>query len=178
MELQELRNEINRIDGEMLALLERRLAVCRAIAEYKRQNGLPVRDPARETEKLHEAMERGGAAGQRLVALLIDWLLCKLIAGGLGNAFGWSDFTENTAALVVFGLQAWLLVGFAGTTVGKAIAGLHVVRLDGGPVGPVWALARALLLLLVVPALFWDRDHRGLHDRAAGSIVVESREGQ
>ena len=71
MELQELRNEINRIDGEMLALLERRLAVCRAIAEYKRQNGLPVRDPAREAEKLHEAMERGGAAGQRLVALLM-----------------------------------------------------------------------------------------------------------
>ena len=71
MELQELRNEINRIDGEMLALLERRLAVGRAIAEYKRQNGLPVRDPARETEKLREAMEQGGAAGQRLVALLM-----------------------------------------------------------------------------------------------------------
>lgn len=71
MELQELRNEINRIDGEMLALLERRLAVCRGIAECKRGNGLPVRDAARETEKLHEAMERGGAAGQRLVALLM-----------------------------------------------------------------------------------------------------------
>lgn len=42
MELQELRNEINRIDGEMLALLERRLAVCRGIAECKRENGLPV----------------------------------------------------------------------------------------------------------------------------------------
>ena len=64
MELQELRNEINRIDGEMLALLERRLAVCRAIAEYKRQNGLPVRDPARETEKLHEAMELLMALGR------------------------------------------------------------------------------------------------------------------
>ena len=71
MELRELRDEINTIDGEMLALLERRLAVCRAIAEYKRQNGLPVRDPARETEKLHEAMEQGGAAGQRMVALLM-----------------------------------------------------------------------------------------------------------
>ena len=68
MELQELRNEINAIDGEMLALLERRLAVCRGIAECKRENGLPA---ARETEKLHEAMERGGAAGQRLVALLM-----------------------------------------------------------------------------------------------------------
>lgn len=71
MELQELRDEINTIDGEMLALLGRRLAVCRAIAKYKRQNGLPVRDPARETEKLHEAMEQGGAAGQRMVALLM-----------------------------------------------------------------------------------------------------------
>lgn len=71
MELQELRNEINAIDGEMLALLERRLAVCRGIAECKRENGLPVWDAARETEKLHEAMERGGAAGQRLVALLM-----------------------------------------------------------------------------------------------------------
>ena len=71
MELQALRNEINRIDGEMLALLERRLAVCRAIAECKRKNGLPVRDAARETEKLHEAMGRSGAAGQRLVVLLM-----------------------------------------------------------------------------------------------------------
>jgi uncharacterized RDD family membrane protein YckC len=123
---------------------------------------------------------RGSVAGygRRLVALLIDWLLCKLIAGGLGNVLGWSDFTENTMALVVFGLQAWLLVGFAGTTLGKAIAGTHVVRLDGGPVGPLWALARSLLLLLVVPALLWYRDHRGLHDRAAGSIVIESREGR
>ena len=71
MELQELRNEINRIDDEMLALLGRRLAVCRSIAEYKRANGLPVRDATRETEKLHMAMEQGGAAGQRLAALLM-----------------------------------------------------------------------------------------------------------
>ena len=56
---------------QMLALLERRLAVCRGIAACKRAPGLPVRDAARETEKLHEAMERGGAAGQRLVALLM-----------------------------------------------------------------------------------------------------------
>lgn len=71
MKLQELRNEINAIDGEMLALLERRLAVCRQIGAYKRGSNLPVRDAARETEKLHEAMEQGGAAGQRLVALLM-----------------------------------------------------------------------------------------------------------
>lgn len=71
MELQELRNEINAIDGEMLALLRRRLAVCRQIGAYKQGCNLPVRDAARESEKLREAMERGGAAGQRLVALLM-----------------------------------------------------------------------------------------------------------
>jgi hypothetical protein len=31
---------------------------------------------------------------------------------------------------------------------------------------------RTLLLVLVVPALIWDRDYRGLHDRAANSVVV------
>ena len=30
-----------------------------------------MRDAARETEKLHMAMEQGGAAGQRLAALLM-----------------------------------------------------------------------------------------------------------
>ncbi|MEO3783295.1 RDD family protein [Actinocorallia sp. B10E7] len=120
---------------------------------------------------------RGSVASyaRRLVALLIDWFLCMLIAGGLANAFGWSDQTKNLMTLAVFGVQAWLLVAFAGTTLGKLIAGLHVVRIDGRPVGPVWALVRTLLLLLVVPALLWDRDHRGLHDRAAATIVIESR---
>ena len=116
-----------------------------------------------------------GSYARRLVALLIDWFLCTLISGGLANAFDWSDQTRNLMTLVIFGVQAWVLVGFAGTTLGKAVAGLHVVRRDGGPVGPVWALARMVLLVLVVPALLWDRDHRGLHDRAADTIVIESR---
>jgi hypothetical protein len=31
---------------------------------------------------------------------------------------------------------------------------------------------RTILLLLVVPALIADRDLRGLHDRAANTIVI------
>ncbi|WP_106398341.1 RDD family protein [Actinocorallia populi] len=116
-----------------------------------------------------------GSYARRLVALLVDWFLCTLISGGLANAFDWSDQAKNLTTLLIFGLQAWVLVGFTGTTLGKAVAGLHVVRLDGRPVGPVWSLARMVLLLLVVPALLWDRDHRGLHDRAADTIVIESR---
>jgi hypothetical protein len=33
-------------------------------------------------------------------------------------------------------------------------------------------LIRTVLLLLVVPAAVWDRDSRGLHDKAAGAVQV------
>jgi len=50
--------------------------------------------------------------------------------------------------------------------------GVRVVRLDGKPVGLLRSLVRTLLLLAVVPPLVFDRDLRGLHDKAAGTIVV------
>jgi uncharacterized RDD family membrane protein YckC len=56
--------------------------------------------------------------------------------------------------------------------VGKRILSIRVVRIDGRPVGLGWALVRTVLLLLVVPALIADRDLRGLHDRAANTIVI------
>ena len=49
-----------------------------------------------------------------------------------------------------------------------------MVRLDGRPVGPLWALVRTALLLVVIPALLWDRDYRGLHDRATHTVVVRN----
>ena len=42
----------------------------------------------------------------------------------------------------------------------------------GGAPGFVSVLARTFLLCLAVPALVWDRDQRGLHDRAANTVVV------
>ena len=49
---------------------------------------------------------------------------------------------------------------------------LRVVRLDGKPVGLWWALIRTLLLLAVVPPLIFDSDLRGLHDKAANTLVI------
>ena len=37
-----------------------------------------------------------------------------------------------------------------------------------------WALARTLLLACFVPAIIWDRDGRGLHDRAAGALTLRA----
>ena len=110
--------------------------------------------------------------GRRLLALVVDWLLALLVTQLLSAVLHWSPQTRSLATLAVFGVLAWLLTAIFQTTVGKRLAGLRVVRLDGGRVGFLWALERAVLLVLLVPAVLWDRDHRGLHDRAANTVVV------
>jgi uncharacterized RDD family membrane protein YckC len=75
--------------------------------------------------------------------------------------------------LMVFAVENLLLVGTLGSTVGHRLLGLRVVRVGSGRLpGPVRALVRSVLLCLVVPALIWDRDQRGLHDRFAGTVLV------
>ena len=63
MDLMELREQINEIDREMLDLFLRRMQVSSNVAEYKRQNGLPVLDAARERELLANI---AGQAGEDL----------------------------------------------------------------------------------------------------------------
>ncbi|MGW0605596.1 RDD family protein [Streptomyces sp. NPDC002644] len=108
--------------------------------------------------------------GRRLGALVVDWALCMLIAYGLITD-GYGQATSNWALLIFFGLGV-LTVGSVGFTPGKRLFGLRVVALASGTVVPWRAAVRTLLLCLALPALVWDRDGRGLHDRAAGTVEV------
>lgn len=112
---------------------------------------------------------RGAAAGfgARLVAYLLDSAACALVAWGLPR--------EPALTLPIFALEVLALTWLAGGSAGQLAYGLRVVRLDRRPVGLPRAALRTLLLLLLVPAVIWDRDGRGLHDRAAGTVVVRSR---
>ena len=56
--IEELRQNINRVDEEMAELFRERMAVSCDIAEYKRECGLPVRDAAREDEVVRRGTER------------------------------------------------------------------------------------------------------------------------
>ena len=47
-----------------------------------------------------------------------------------------------------------------------------VVGVDGSPVGLLRAMLRTALVCLVVPPVVANAERRGLHDLAAGSIVV------
>jgi len=102
--------------------------------------------------------------GRRLGALLIDWLLCEIIAVA---AFGTQYLT-----IAVFAAEVWILTSLTGFTIGKRLLGIRVVRIDGRPVGFIWAFVRTLLFLCVIPPLVYDRDLRGLHDRASNTIVI------
>jgi uncharacterized RDD family membrane protein YckC len=74
--------------------------------------------------------------------------------------------------LAVFAVENLLLVGTLGYTVGHRIVGLQVRGINGGAAAPVQVLVRTVLLCLFLPAMFWDRDSRGLHDKAAGTVIV------
>lgn len=52
-DLQELRNEIDRIDRQMVELYQERMEIAGGVAEYKIETGKQVFDKARETEKLN-----------------------------------------------------------------------------------------------------------------------------
>jgi uncharacterized RDD family membrane protein YckC len=108
--------------------------------------------------------------GRRLLGILIDWILSLLIAGALLRPAGLGTF----GPLLVLFLEHAVLVGTAGGTIGHRLVGVRVESLDGARPAPTQALIRSLLLVLAVPALIWDRDQRGLHDKAAGALVART----
>ena len=108
--------------------------------------------------------------GRRLVALILDWIACEVIALAVFR----TQSQVQLWTLVFFAAEIWLLTGLTGFTLGKRLLGIRVARLDGQPVGLLSSLIRTVLLLLVVPPLALDRDLRGLHDKAARTIVIRA----
>ncbi|KJS53910.1 membrane protein [Streptomyces rubellomurinus subsp. indigoferus] len=108
--------------------------------------------------------------GRRIGALFVDGWLVAMIAYGLLAKGDASEANLWTSPL--YFVMAALLLSTTGTTLGKRLFGLRVVRLDGGRATIPQVLLRTLLLCLVVPPLVWDRDTRGLHDKAVGTVEV------
>ena len=57
-ELEQLREKIDKIDGQLLPLFLERMEVCSKVADYKREHGLPVLDADREKEVLQNKMKK------------------------------------------------------------------------------------------------------------------------
>ncbi|MBD8044997.1 RDD family protein [Arthrobacter sp. Sa2BUA2] len=108
--------------------------------------------------------------GPRLGAIIIDWALASLIS----YAFFGGTATAN---LLVFAAEQIILVGLLGYSVGHRVFSLQVQKLDGSAAGPLAGAVRSILICLVIPALIFDADQRGLHDKAMNTILVRVKHG-
>ncbi len=60
MDLTDLRQEIDAIDDQLVQLFAQRMDVAARIADYKKENGIPILVPAREREKLADVAQKAG----------------------------------------------------------------------------------------------------------------------
>ena len=114
--------------------------------------------------------------GARVVALVTDWVLCLLVSGAFASRDAVLAGEARLLPVLVLVVESAVLVATLGGSAGQLVLGVRVRRVDGTrSVGLGRSVLRAVLVGLVVPALIADRDRRGLHDRAAGTVVVRVR---
>ena len=106
MEINELRSQIDSIDDELVKLFCQRMKVAEQIAEYKRQNNLPILVPAREREKLQDVSSKAGSEMANYTRVLYSMIFelsrgyqskCNLVTGELHQRI--ADSIENTPKL-------------------------------------------------------------------------------
>ena len=119
--------------------------------------------------------------GRRFLAILIDWALCMIIATGIFQ-MPWGEVSgaQSFLPLGLLFAENLLLVTTIGSTVGHWLLGLRVISVDAlaqgmtSPPPPVRSAVRAALLCLAIPPVIMDVNMRGLHDKAARSVVVRA----
>lgn len=114
--------------------------------------------------------------GRRALALFIDWIASTLVViVAMGGLESYSDSRSGGfAVLGVFVLESALFSATIGGSFGQVATRLRVIDIDadGGSLPLLKALARQLLIAIVIPPLVFRQDGRGLHDLMAGSATV------
>lgn len=142
------------------------------------RSGAPSAYPGERLGMPREGTGSIARFGRRLVGVVIDWTACQLIAAALFDVplpfRGVATGSDTLILLAIFALENLLLLSTTGYTLGHRVVGLRVVSLDGRTPRPFQVLVRTALLCLFLPAMFWDKDGRSLHDKAAGTLIVRS----
>lgn len=103
LDLNEIRKQIDEVDETMVALFEKRMKLCREVAEYKISHGKQVLDRQREKEKLERVTALASDSFNKLgVSELFTQMMAmsRKLQYGLLAAHGMEkkiDFTEVTA---------------------------------------------------------------------------------
>lgn len=120
---------------------------------------------------------RGSVAGwgPRFGAILIDWFVALSITLGILGPPTPGDQAFSAGTLGIFALMYVVLLLTAQRTLGMLAFGLRVLPVGSQRLTAWGVILRTLLLVLVIPAVIYDRDRRGLHDRAGRTVVARDR---
>ena len=110
--------------------------------------------------------------GRRIAALLLDWLASLLLVRLFLPELSYGSPGSSLATMAFFATEVALFTWVAGSSFGQRVLGMQVVRLAGTSPGLLRAIGRTVLLCLVIPAVVWDGDSRGLHDRVMGTVLL------
>jgi uncharacterized RDD family membrane protein YckC len=108
-----------------------------------------------------------GRVGRRIGALAIDWAAAVIISVAFFEY-------DSLATLLVFAVVQIVFIPTLGGSPGHRMVGMRLVMLNGSWVGLWRPIVRTLLLVLVIPAVIWDPDQRGLHDKATGTVLIRA----
>ncbi|WP_295011068.1 RDD family protein [uncultured Microbacterium sp.] len=119
-----------------------------------------------------------GRLGRRVAALFIDYAAASIIASAF---LGFRQFAlpeeggiTQFAPMIVFAILQILFIPTIGGSPGHRLVGMRVVTMSGAWVGLWRPIVRTILLVLVIPAVIFDADQRGLHDKAAGTTLIRA----
>lgn len=118
-----------------------------------------------------EGSGAAGGIGRRVAALCVDWFACLAIAAFVNGA-AQGRFDLATLTLIIFFIQVTLLTWLTGASFGQRFLGLIVAPVGRSRVGLPAVTLRTLLICLVIPAVVIGDNGRGLHDIAAGTVVI------
>jgi len=113
--------------------------------------------------------------GRRVLAITLDWLACYAIVAALSGGIGQMRPDRSPIILALFFVELLILTALTGASLGQKTFGLRVVRFnDGGAITLLQALIRTIFLVLVVTAVTYDKDGRGIHERLSKTILVRT----
>jgi uncharacterized RDD family membrane protein YckC len=112
-----------------------------------------------------------GRFGRRTAALVIDWAAAMLITLLFAP---YDSVVYSWITLGIFAIMQMLFIPTIGGSIGHRLLGMRVVPIAGGWVGLWRPIVRTLLLVIVIPALIWDSDQRGFHDKVAGTVLLRA----
>jgi uncharacterized RDD family membrane protein YckC len=121
-------------------------------------------------------MHREVSLGRRFAAITLDWLASYLIAIVFFSGPG--TFLERSShagppALVIFFTEYFLLISLQGASAGHRVFRMRIVNFeDGGRPTIFQALIRSLLMIIVITAVTYDENGRGIHERLSRTKIA------